>query len=440
MILGYTHTKNRVISYTVLSGDDCALFCQEPQTFFVSCLLVDPDLGVGLVGHELLGLEPEGDLAVGALDAVGAVADVASDVDGVVAADGAGERVGGVGGAEENAAALDDVEALPDHTDDGAGGEVLAETAVEGLSGEVNVVGLGLLEGGVDHLEGNELVALALEAGDDLAGEAALDAVGLDSDEGTLGLGGHDFCCGSGYCVGRRGSVHFQSQPRSLFSIEQLQQTKRKMACVCAMRLCFFFFFFFFFFFGGRGLFALKPHANISQTGIKCAITAQVLLVDPDLGVGLVGHELLGLEPEGDLAVGALDAVGAVADVASDVDGVVAADGAGERVGGVGGAEENAAALDDVEALPDHTDDGAGGEVLAETAVEGLSGEVNVVGLGLLEGGVDHLEGNELVALALEAGDDLAGEAALDAVGLDSDEGTLGLGGHDCLLRKWFDK
>lgn len=43
-------------------------------------LLVDPvELGL-LVGDELVLVEPEGDLLLGVLDAVGAVADVAADV------------------------------------------------------------------------------------------------------------------------------------------------------------------------------------------------------------------------------------------------------------------------------------------------------------------------------------------------------------------------
>jgi hypothetical protein len=43
-------------------------------------LLVDPVEGSALPGDELLGLEPEGNLLLGVLDAVGTVADVAADV------------------------------------------------------------------------------------------------------------------------------------------------------------------------------------------------------------------------------------------------------------------------------------------------------------------------------------------------------------------------
>ena len=44
-----------------------------------------------------------------------------------------------------------------------------------------------------------------------------------------------------------------------------------------------------------------------------------LFLVDPVVGGLLPGLELLGLEPEGDLLLGGLDGVGAVADVAADV-------------------------------------------------------------------------------------------------------------------------
>ena len=48
-------------------------------------LLVDPGGGDALPAEDLLLLEPQGDLLLGVLDAVGTVADVAADVDGEVA-------------------------------------------------------------------------------------------------------------------------------------------------------------------------------------------------------------------------------------------------------------------------------------------------------------------------------------------------------------------
>jgi hypothetical protein len=47
----------------------------------------------------------------------------------------------------------------------------------------------------------------------------------------------------------------------------------------------------------------------------------------------------------------------------------------------------------------------------------------------------DHLEVDDLVALGLDATEDLSGELAGDAVGLDEDEGLFEIG-HAVLL--WF--
>lgn len=70
--------------------------------------------------EELRGGEPEVDLLLGVLDGVGAVADVAADVQGVVATDGAGSGGQGVGSTQDGTAGLDGVLALPDHGADGA--------------------------------------------------------------------------------------------------------------------------------------------------------------------------------------------------------------------------------------------------------------------------------------------------------------------------------
>lgn len=78
----------------------------------------------------------------------------------------------------------------------------------------------------------------------------------------------------------------------------------------------------------------------------------QRLLVDP-------GRDSLGIradavgEPERNLALGILDAVRAVADVAANVNGIVAADGSRVAGEGIGLAEDLAAGLYDVLSLED---------------------------------------------------------------------------------------
>jgi hypothetical protein len=56
-----------------------------------------------------------------------------------------------------------------------------------------------------------------------------------------------------------------------------------------------------------------------SQRRDRWSELTHLFLVDPVVGGLLPALELLGLEPEGDLLLGGLDGVGAVADVAADV-------------------------------------------------------------------------------------------------------------------------
>ena len=73
------------------------------------------------------------------------------------------------------------------HGADRAAGHVGDQAAEESLAGEVSVVLLQVLHGGLHHLHGDQLETLLLKARDDLSNQATLDAVRLDHDEGPLG-------------------------------------------------------------------------------------------------------------------------------------------------------------------------------------------------------------------------------------------------------------
>ncbi|GMS99065.1 hypothetical protein PENTCL1PPCAC_21240, partial [Pristionchus entomophagus] len=151
--------------------------------------------------------------------------------------------------------------------------------------------------------------------------------------------------------------------------------------------------------------------------------TGPTLLVHPGVDEGrVVVVDLVVLEPVSDLAIGGVDRVGSVADVASGLDGIVSADGSGGGGQGVGGSEHSTSLLDDVKSLPDHGDDGSRLHVGDERGEEGLLLEVDVVLLKMSLGGSHLLEGDQLVAALLEALDDLADESTVDAVRLDHDE------------------
>jgi hypothetical protein len=92
-------------------------------------------------------------------------------------------------------------------------------------------------------------------------------------------------------------------------------------------------------------------------------LTRLWLLVDPVVLGRLPGLNLTLLEPQSNLLLAVLDAVGAVAHVAANIESEVAADGARGRGKGVGGTEDGTAGLDGVTAFPDHGADGAGTHV-----------------------------------------------------------------------------
>jgi len=149
-------------------------------------LLVDPVVLGGLPAVELVLLEPESNLLLGVLDGVGTVADVAADVNGEVATDGARGGGSGVGGTEKGTAGLDGITTLPDHGADGARVHVRDQTSEERLVAEVSVVLLEVLLAGGGELNGSHLEALRLEARDDGANQTPLHTVRLDSDESLL--------------------------------------------------------------------------------------------------------------------------------------------------------------------------------------------------------------------------------------------------------------
>ena len=92
------------------------------------------------------------------------MAHIAADIDSVVAAHSARCRLGGLGGAEDDAAGCDDTVALPDHGDHRARGHVGEEGGEERLLDQVLVVLLEQRLVCLHHLEGHELEPLLLKA------------------------------------------------------------------------------------------------------------------------------------------------------------------------------------------------------------------------------------------------------------------------------------
>ena len=142
-----------------------------------------------MAGRQLA--EEQRGLARGRLGRVRAVDHVLARLDREVAADAAGRRLERVGRADHLARGLDGVLALEHHRDDRPRGDEVDELAEERALGVLGVVVLGELAGDGHVPQGDDPQALALEAGDDLAGQRAGEGVGLDEDQRSL----HGFLC-----------------------------------------------------------------------------------------------------------------------------------------------------------------------------------------------------------------------------------------------------
>lgn len=175
---------------------------------------------------------------------------------------------------------------------------------------------------------------------------------------------------------------------------------------------------------------SLKHNYTLHHTrASKLKQVIRLSLIDPSLGVRLPGVDTL-REPQTDLLLRSLDAVRAVADVATDVEGEVTADGARGRVGGLGGTEHDTASLDGAHTLPHHAAHGTRVHVLNQTSEKALRGQIRVVLLKKGSGGGEKLKSLELEALLLKSRNDFTNQTSLDAIGLDHDISSL----HCCCL------
>ena len=95
-------------------------------------------------------------------------------------ADGARVRIQWIGGADDLSSSLDDVFALPDHTDNRSTGKEVSEAVKERFARQIRIVPLSKLLGWMHHLHGDQEETSTFESVDDGADETTLDAIRLD--------------------------------------------------------------------------------------------------------------------------------------------------------------------------------------------------------------------------------------------------------------------
>jgi len=137
---------------------------------------------------DLLSLEPERNLLLCSLHAVGPVADVTAHIDGIVPADGARLRIERVSLSEHAAALLDNILAFPHHGENWSTGDELDETREERLCLEVTIVDVEEVLRRLHEFASSHLITTLFEAFHDVADQSPCDPVGLHHYESTLGI------------------------------------------------------------------------------------------------------------------------------------------------------------------------------------------------------------------------------------------------------------
>src|SRR5271163_3219396 len=175
-----------------------------------------------------------------------------------------------------------------------------------------------------------------------------------------------------------------------------------------------------------------EPDASTSESGAGTAATVR-------------RGGLQVLEEQGRLTRGRLRRVGPVHHVGAHLDREVAADAAGRGLQRIGRADQLARRPDRVAPLQHHRDERARRDEVDELAEERPLGVLGVVALRELARDGHVAQREDAQALALEAGDDLAGQAACEGVGLYEDQRsvhgflwsvlTVGAGAAGALLR-----
>jgi len=143
-------------------------------------LFKHPIVNCPIPGDQFFGFEPEVDFFFSVLYRVGCVGEVAADFEGKVVADGAWGGLDGAGGAHGLPYGIHGVGTFPDHSHNRGRGNVFNETIVEGFAFMDGVVFFGELFADDDEFCCDNTQTAALQAGDYLADEATLDAIGFD--------------------------------------------------------------------------------------------------------------------------------------------------------------------------------------------------------------------------------------------------------------------
>jgi len=146
-------------------------------------MLIKSGLGDRRPIDNLLGTEPEINLALGALGGIASMDQVAAHIDSIVSADGSRSALQRVSGTNQNPSHGDHTLSLPDHCADRARCDERDEPSEERAGLVLFIMSLSERARREDELHRNELIAFALESTDHFSNKISLNTVRLHCDE-----------------------------------------------------------------------------------------------------------------------------------------------------------------------------------------------------------------------------------------------------------------
>src|SRR5262249_17263423 len=150
-----------------------------------------------------------------------------------------------------------------------------------------------------------------------------------------------------------------------------------------------------------------------------------VLLVDPPIDAALEVEQLMILEEERDLLFAVLRRVGGMDEIAADLDGEIAANGARGCLAGISCANSVAHRSNDIFAVNDHHHDWTRNNILDQAIEEGLALVNRIMTMRQRIVDPHELEAGQLQAALLEPGYNRANQPALHGVGLKDNQRSL---------------
>ena len=202
--------------------------------FFNDFIFISPFKGTRSPLNNFNFWEPHGNFFSGGLIRIGSMDQIASNINAKVASDGSRSSLGRFGGSNHGPDHGDNVQASPNHGNDGTGPHVTDELGKEGLLAQVGVMVLQQVFGGRHELHGGQFKTTFFKLANDVSHEVSLNSVWFQEYQSFLIIFSVQVTFCRGCCFGWRFCTFlvdfaFWGRPLLGLSVQNANQTNGKV-------------------------------------------------------------------------------------------------------------------------------------------------------------------------------------------------------------------